>query len=478
MSRKLGKYRVIKTLGKGGNGIVYLVRLGNNKLALKTLKDFSKTNAYARFKDEIKALNQIGNVPGIINIVDHYIPEVPNKLNPPYYVMPIGIPFEKYMVGKSHEELYKALIKITEAVIHLHGLNFTHRDIKPSNMMFVNDQPVLTDFGLVSFPDKSGLSKPNERIGPAWTIDPEMKRNSSTAEFKMADIYSLAKTMWILITGKQFGFEGQYIPNSSISLNNFVDLKINSMTNAGEWYYFSVVLLDKLLEISTNNDPTKRPTAFNFHKMLSFWFESNDDFSLRNIYEWENALEIIFPLGSPIICEWTEPTQILSVLETLTNYDSLNYFFYPTYGGNSMSKIEYNPISNNFILDGTLIFAIDKLIFRSLGKVGWSYFRIVVKDLQPYTTTARSHEEEYRADENFNFIGELSDEIDTKYKTFEVNRFFRGSFIIVRKTSTINNMKGTYKSHHLDGHHAVQEKFSYDEYHHILDLYMNNKFTY
>ncbi|KQS32465.1 hypothetical protein ASG14_16400 [Pedobacter sp. Leaf194] len=84
--------------------------------------------------------------------------------------------------------------------------------------MYVKGEPVLSDFGLMSFPDKSARSGDNEKIGPQWTIAPEMKRTSSTAEFKKSDIYSLANSLWILITGSKFGFEGQYVPNSNISV--------------------------------------------------------------------------------------------------------------------------------------------------------------------------------------------------------------------------------------------------------------------
>ena len=472
---RIGKYGITKTLGKGGNGIVYEVALGKERFALKTLKDFSKTSSYARFKDEIAALKQLGPISGVVTLLDANIPENPRKQDVPFYTMPIGTSFEKKLAGKDDEHLFSAYLKIAQAVADLHEKGFTHRDIKPNNMMFIGDDPVITDFGLVSFPDKTPRSANNEKIGPAWTIAPEMQRTSSTAEFKKADVYSLAKTLWILITRKPLGFEGQYIPNSNISLENYVELMINKMTNAGQFYYHSTVLLDTLLESSTDNDPEKRPTAQEFHDLLELWLTSNDDFKVRNPYEWEEALNVIFPHGIPIHCEWTNPLQILKVLEVLTNYDNLNHFFFPTGGGDDMRSIQYNPVSKAFIMNDDYLLDIGRLIFKSLGNAEWSYFRIVIEQAEPHTKNPEDGEEEYIADENFRFAGLLYDEegeINREIEGLPVRRFLKGSFIIVQRTSGINRLRGNYKGEFMDGYTKFHEKFSYDEYHEALRLAM------
>lgn len=124
-----------------------------------------------------------------------------------------------------------------------------------------------------------------------------MKRNSTTAEYKCADIYSLAKTLYIPVTGRLHSFEGQYIPRSAISIDKYIDLQINTMTTIGNWYYNSIVLLEKLLIRATDNDPKNRPAAQEFLDELKFWFESNNDYYKRNVYEWDEAVRQLFPLG-------------------------------------------------------------------------------------------------------------------------------------------------------------------------------------
>lgn len=474
MTNKIGKYRKLKQLGSGGNGIVYEVTNAKQRFALKTLKNFSKSKSYQRFKDEITALKEIGFLEGIIPILDSYIPTQVRQQDLPYYIMPIGQPFEKYLEGKNQKNLFKAFIKISRAVSTLHSKEFTHRDIKPNNMMFVNGEPVLSDFGLVSFPGKTEHSDINEKIGAAWTIAPEMQRTSSTAEFKKADVYSLAKTLWILITGNILGFEGQYIPRSNISLDNFIDLMINKGTVAGNWYYHSIVLLEDLLKRATDNDANKRPSAAEFTQQLEFWLSSNENFQIRNPYEWETALLVIFPNGIPTYCEWNNPEHILSVLKVLTNYDNLNHFFYPKGGGDDMKTVEYNLLSRSFILNGDDVLTVERLIFQSLGEAEWSYFRLVVEKTEPNTDNVYEAQEEYIADDNFQYVSPLAgdnDESEEIAEGIEVRRFLEGSFLIIQKTSEINQMVGTYRGESLDGYTRLHEKLSYEEYNEVLRAY-------
>lgn len=78
-----------------------------------------------------------------------------------------------------------------------------------------NDQFFLADFGLVDDPDKADITSTGEQIGAKRTIAPEMKWSSQRADGKPADVYSLAKTLWILLTGRRDSFEGQYDYNRS-----------------------------------------------------------------------------------------------------------------------------------------------------------------------------------------------------------------------------------------------------------------------
>jgi len=465
---KIAKYSRVKKLGSGGNGEVYAVKLGQDIMAMKTLKDFSKTNKYARFRDEVNALSEMGPMANVVRILDFNLPESPQRQDVPFYVMPVGVPLVNYLEGKSHKLIFQLFLKIAKAVAELHKKGYTHRDIKPENLLFIDQEPVLSDFGLVSFPDKTYKSVYNEKIGPQWTIAPEMQRTSSTAEFMKADVYSLAKTLWILITGRKLSFEGQYIRNSNISINCYVDVMVNKMTDAGGWYYHSTVILDKLLSTSTDNDPSRRPSAEEFYETLKFWFESNEDFMIRNPYEWEEALEVIFPHGIPDTCKWNSPRQIFSVLSVLTNYDNLNHFFYPDRGGGDMKSVElihndtYLAINNNTLISPKV------LIFRSHGVANLSYFRLVVNESEAFGQDEDGRED-YIADGDFNYITSSG---ERKIDGVLVTRYLKGSFIFINKCSKINNIKGRYREDlYVDGYTAIHNKISEDEYHEMLGNY-------
>ncbi|MCW1941169.1 protein kinase [Bacillus anthracis] len=123
----------------------------------------------------------------------------------------------------------------------------------------------MADFGLVDYPDKEDVTMKFESVGPKWTMAPEMRRSPQTADGKKADVYSLAKTMWIILTGEKLGFDGQYSRLGENSLNKF-DLHLFSDP------------LDKLLYDCTNDEVELRPTMQEFVDRLNEWKIHEKDF--------------------------------------------------------------------------------------------------------------------------------------------------------------------------------------------------------
>lgn len=456
--KKIQKYKVVCKLGQGGNGFVEKVtdRKGNY-FAKKTLKNTTNKKAYLRFIDEITILSKIKHS-NVIEIIESHTPTIYSSKNDAYYIMPIGIPLKDYIKESSLEVQFTICLKIIDALVYLHSQYITHRDIKVENIIIIDDEPKLSDFGLANFPKKERISGTNEKIGPAFTIAPEMRRISTIADYKKADVYSLAKTIYAILTKNWLTFDGQYNRFSNFSLINNLDVKINKMRLIEATEYNSILLLEKLLEAATHNDAEKRPTIVEFQEDFRFWLESISNYKLRNSIEWDDALLMLFPFGVTDSARWTNIYDIQKVLNILFNtYDALNHSFFPISGGLDfeiaeiikIGALDFILINNSYLLNPK------ELIFESMQDTKWSYFRLELQEMKPFFDKKFNHKnEEIIFIDEHNLIFEEPN--DTRK---ELSFFLQGSFLIVQKMSIINSLDGE-----LDHYMGLHNSMSNDEY--------------
>lgn len=465
----MNKYKQVKQLGKGGNGVVWKVTDGIGFFAKKTIIKYKNKIAYKRFIDEITIIRNTSH-DGIIQIIDFFIPTRTNIKTTPYYIMPIGVTMKDYLLkGISLNTRFDIIITLIDTVKYLHTNNITHRDIKIENILMIDDNPKLSDFGLANFPKKERISKYNEKIGPGFTIAPEMKRISSSAEYKKADVYSLAKTIWVILTQSWMSFDGQYSSSSSIGLANYLDVKINEMTTYGETEYRSLVILEKLLQDSTHNDPTNRPDITEFNSRFEFWLNSNNDYFLRNGIEWRDAIERIFPVSVPQSCVWTNINLIYLILDILfSNYDQLNHSFFPISGGEDFTNVQIIRINNTdyLMINRSYILKPKKLIFEYMNDFEWSYFRLELETLNPFFGSEVFDKEEhiyinqtFEIIENKTYFKQDDSHLDFKPASI----YLEGSILIVQKTARINGLHGK-----LDHYSGLHNKMTNTEYKDLL----------
>jgi serine/threonine protein kinase len=212
-------------LGKGGNAYVYLAVNGNGEeFALKCLYETNEKRKIKRFNDEIQIVQKIqSEIDGVIPILEFNV-DYKDKKNR-WYVMKLGTPLsERIPNNENPKEILDCIIDLSRTLKELHKRDIVHRDIKPSNLYYLNEKWCFSDFGLAYYPEKDNDRFTNtfEKIGNFSTIAPEMRRAGNIENSKPADVFSMAKTLWMMLTNSEVGFEGCYSKaDKSIALSNF-----------------------------------------------------------------------------------------------------------------------------------------------------------------------------------------------------------------------------------------------------------------
>jgi WD40 repeat protein/serine/threonine protein kinase len=210
-----GRYRILKQLGQGGMGTVYLatdLRL-DRQVALKVPRFARGANDenLQRFYREARATATI-NHPNLCPLYD--IGEVDGV---PYLTMPFieGWPLTRFTTKEkrlSQFAVAATVRKIALAVHEAHKVGVIHRDLKPGNIM-VNKrgEPIVMDFGLARWVrnDKEDvrLTRAGSILGAPVYMSPEQVYGDVEAMGPPCDVYSLGVILFELLT-QRLPFEG------------------------------------------------------------------------------------------------------------------------------------------------------------------------------------------------------------------------------------------------------------------------------
>jgi tetratricopeptide (TPR) repeat protein len=214
-NKTIGNYRIVRLLGTGGMGVVYLaehVSLGR-KAVIKFVQDrLSSTSEYvARFFTEAKTAASIKH-PGIVDVFDFGNDDAGHG----YIVM-------EFLEGESLRARLKrekplpvdlaiALgIQIASALAAAHAAGVIHRDLKPDNLFLVPDSEAavrlrakVLDFGLAKVtaaPPDSGVTQTGDFVGTPLYMSPEQCRSNAEVNHR-TDIYSLGCILFEMVCGQ------------------------------------------------------------------------------------------------------------------------------------------------------------------------------------------------------------------------------------------------------------------------------------
>ena len=213
LPREFGRYRILKKLGKGGMGSVYLAHDTqlDRQVALKIPHFHSDDgpDILERFYTEARSaaalshpnlcpVHDVGELDGIAYLTMAYIEGRPMSA----YVDP-----EKPLPQRQGAAVVRKLaLALQEA--HKHGV--IHRDLKPDNVMInQRNQPVIMDFGLARQVKRGDirLTQTGDLMGTPAYMSPEQVEGDPQAMGTSCDIYSLGVILYELLTG-HLPFEG------------------------------------------------------------------------------------------------------------------------------------------------------------------------------------------------------------------------------------------------------------------------------
>ncbi|QDT72701.1 serine/threonine-protein kinase [Lacipirellula limnantheis] len=203
----LGKYKLLRHLGKGGMSQVYLAEhmLMKRKVAIKVLPSnrVEDSTYLERFRTEARAAAKLDD-PNIVRVYD-----IDNDGKTHYIVMEYVDGRDLHVLVKEdgplgYERAADYIAQVARGIAHAHDMGLVHRDIKPANCMVTKHEVVkLLDMGLARLiDDEASLTLENNEnvLGTADYLAPEQALNSHKADAR-ADIYSLGCTLYFLLMG-------------------------------------------------------------------------------------------------------------------------------------------------------------------------------------------------------------------------------------------------------------------------------------
>src|SRR5262249_39031806 len=208
IGRRVGAYVIIRELGQGGMGTVYLAARADGyfekEVAIKVLnRNAAKEDVLRRFAAEREVLARLDH-PNIARLIDAGTLDDGR----PYFIMEYidGAPITRYVEERTLglTERLNLFLKVSAAVEAAHHKSIIHRDLKPNNILVNHEgEPKLLDFGIAKvIGSKTNpldiTSFKQQRLTPS-SASPEQVKGEPVTTF--SDIYALGVVLYEMLTG-------------------------------------------------------------------------------------------------------------------------------------------------------------------------------------------------------------------------------------------------------------------------------------
>lgn len=252
----INNYRIVKPIGSGGMGDVYLAEeaILGRRVAIKVLNPLltREEQFKQRFINEAKIQASLQH-PNIVGLYSFF------EQGDNYYMA------LEYAEGKTLKDIIadtgpmpearvrKILQQILDALQYAHGKGIIHRDIKPSNIMVnANDNIKIMDFGIARIMGDSHLTRTGLKVGTLYYMSPEQIVTPKEVDNR-TDIYSTGIVLYEMLTGQ--------LPFNTDTESDFViqkEIVANRLPNPRSIYPHVSEYMTQLIFSMTNKNREKR----------------------------------------------------------------------------------------------------------------------------------------------------------------------------------------------------------------------------
>ncbi|MFF3325349.1 bifunctional serine/threonine-protein kinase/ABC transporter substrate-binding protein [Streptomyces sp. NPDC002889] len=202
---RIAGYRLLRRLGAGGMGVVYLARsTGGSLAALKVIRAAHADDPgfRARFRREVETAGRVSN-PWVVPLLE----ADPDAQSPWLATAFVPGPSLAEAVEECgplpHDPVRFLGARLAEALDAVHGAGLVHRDVKPGNVLLAVDGPRMIDFGIARTPEDTALTASGMVVGSPGFLSPEQAQGRGREIGPASDVFSLGCLLAFAVTGER-----------------------------------------------------------------------------------------------------------------------------------------------------------------------------------------------------------------------------------------------------------------------------------